>query len=251
MAEKKRLPVWTRVLLVFLGLLALFTLGFVIWGSTPAKPMPEALTALQSDSTVMVQTGKWLVFTPLASQPVTGLIIYPGGRVDYRAYAPAAHQIAVQGYLVVIVHVPLNLAVFNPAAAASVIAAFPEIQHWSVGGHSLGGSMAANFVHSHPGTVQGLVLWASYPAGSDDLSSSGLKVLSISGTLDGLSTPARIEASRALLPADTAFVPIEGGDHAQFGWYGPQAGDNPAKISREDQQSQIVQATINFLFGLK
>jgi pimeloyl-ACP methyl ester carboxylesterase len=251
MPEQKRLPVWTRILLAFLGLLAIFTLGFVIWGSTPAKPMPEALAALQSDPAVMVETGKWLVFTPLTSRPVTGLIIYPGGRVDYRAYAPAAHQIAAQGYLVVIVHVPLNLAVFNPAAAVDVIAAFPEIQHWSVGGHSLGGSMAANFVRSHPGIVQGLVLWASYPASSDDLSSSGLKVLSISGMLDGLSTPAKIEASRALLPADTSFVPIDGGDHAQFGWYGPQAGDNPATISRENQQSQIVQATLNFLAGLK
>jgi len=251
MAEKKHLSFWNWILLASLGLLAMFTIGFVIWGSTPAKPMPESLIALQSDSAVKIETGKWLVFTPLASQPTTGFIIYPGGRVDYRAYSPTAHQIAAQGYLVVIVHVPLNLAVFNPAAAADVIAAFPEIQHWVVGGHSLGGSMAANFVHSHPGTVQGLVLWASYPSGSDDLSLSRLKVLSISGTLDGLSTPAKIEASRPLLPADTAFVFIVGGDHAQFGWYGPQSGDNPATISREVQQNQIVKVTLDFLTGMK
>ncbi|MBE3067162.1 MAG: alpha/beta hydrolase [Chloroflexi bacterium] len=251
MAEKQRLSAFTRILLVFLGLLAVLAIGFVIWGLTPAKPMAEALTALQLDSAVTVETGKWLILAPQASRPTTGFIIYPGGRVDYRAYAPAAHQIAAQGNLVVIVHVPLNLAVFNPGAAAEVIAAYPEILHWAVGGHSLGGSMAANYVHSHPGTVQGLVLWASYPAGSDDLSSSGLKVLSISGTLDGLSTPTKIEASRVLLPADTIFVPIEGGDHAQFGWYGPQSGDNPATISREDQQNQIVQATLEFLIGLK
>jgi pimeloyl-ACP methyl ester carboxylesterase len=251
MAEKKHIRVWPRILLGFLGLVIVVVLGFVIWGSIPAKPMPEALSALQSDEKVQVETGKWLVFKPLTSHLTTGFIFYPGGRVDYRAYAPAAHQIAALGYLVVIVHMPLNLAVFNPAAAAEVIAAFPEIQHWIVGGHSLGGSMAANFAHSHPGTVWGLVLWASYPAGSDDLSSSMMKVLSISGTLDGLSTPTKIETSRALLPADTIYVPIEGGDHAQFGWYGPQAGDNPATISREDQQNQIVQATLNFLAGLK
>jgi hypothetical protein len=29
-------------------------------------------------------------------------------------------------------------------------------------------------------------------------------------------------------------VSIEGGNHAQFGWYGPQEGDNPATISREE-----------------
>jgi pimeloyl-ACP methyl ester carboxylesterase len=225
--------------------------GFILWGETPAKPMPEALTALQPDALVGVTTGKWLIFEPVNSLPETGFIIYPGGRVDYRAYAPAAHQIAAQGYLVVIIHVPLNLAVLDPAVASSVIAAYPQIKHWAVGGHSLGGTMAANFVHAHPGVVQGLVLWASYPAGRDNLSASAVKVLSISGMLDGLSTPAKIEASRPLLPAGTTFVPIQGGDHAQFGWYGPQSGDNPATISRADQQSQIVQATLDFLVGLK
>jgi hypothetical protein len=54
-----------------------------------------------------------------------------------------------------------------------------------------------------------------------------------------------------LLPTDATFVPIQGGDHAQFGWYGPQPGDNPASISREIQQAQIVQATEDFLKSLK
>ena len=251
MSEKKRLPLWMRIILAVIGLLVLLSAAFVIWGSTPAKPMPEALAALQSDAKVTVTSGKWLVFSPNGSQPTSGFIIYPGGRVDYRAYAPAAHQIAAQGSLVVVMHMPLNLAVFDIGEAAAVMAAYPGITHWAVGGHSLGGSMAANFAHSHPQSVQGLVLWASYPAGSDNLSQSGLKVLSISGTLDGLSTPAKIAASHALLPADTVWVPIQGGDHAQFGWYGPQAGDNPASISREEQQQQIIQATAELLAALK
>jgi dienelactone hydrolase len=251
MSEKKYIPVWIRILLGVLGLMAALVLAFVIWGSTPAKPMPEALAVLQSDSVVTVETGKWLVFNPHASNPTTGFIFYPGGRVDYRAYAPAAYQIAAQGCLVVIVHVPLNLAVFNPGAAAAVIAAYPQIQHWAIGGHSLGGSMAANFVHTHPGVAAGLVLWASYPAVSNDLSRSGVHVLSISGTLDGLSTPEKIAASVPLLPADTTWVAIKGGDHAQFGWYGAQSGDNLATISREEQQAQIVKATVTFLQLLK
>jgi len=171
--------------------------------------------------------------------------------VDYRSYAPAAHSIAAQGYLVVITRAPLNLAVLHPGAASDVIRAYPEIKHWAIGGHSLGGTMAANFADTHPGSVEALILWASYPASSDNLSQTGLKVLSISGALDGLSTPAKIEASRALLPADTVWVSIEGGDHAQFGWYGPQSGDNPATISREEQQAQIIQATVQFLVQLK
>jgi pimeloyl-ACP methyl ester carboxylesterase len=251
MAKKKRLLVWAWLLLAALSLLVVLVVGFVIWGSTPSKPMPEAMAVIQSNSTVRVTTGKWLVFQPANVQTSTGFIFYPGGHVDYRAYAPAAKAITEQGYLVVIVPMPLNLAVFNTGAALDVMTAYPGIQHWAVGGHSLGGSMAANFAHSHPGSVQGLVLWASYPAGSDNLSSSGLRVLSISGTRDGLSTPTKIEDSHALLPSDATFVPIQGGDHAQFGWYGPQPGDNPAAISREVQQAQIIQATVDFLKTLK
>jgi pimeloyl-ACP methyl ester carboxylesterase len=251
MPEKKRNAVWSRFLLAVLSLLAVLMLGFAAWGSTPARPMPEALAALQSTAQVTVTTGRWLTFQPAGVQPSTGFIFYPGGHVDYRAYAPAALAIAKEGYLVVIPHMPLNLAVLNLGAAAGVISAHPEISHWAIGGHSLGGSMAANFVFTHPSAADGLVLWASYPAASNNLGQAGVRVLSISGTLDGLSTPGKIAASRSLLPANTVWVPIPGGDHAQFGWYGPQSGDNPATISREEQQQQIVQATISFLESLK
>jgi len=240
-----------KILLIVLGALALVVAGFVVWGETPAQPMPEALAALQSDTQVTVSTGPWITFTPATVQPQTGLIFYPGGRVDYRAYAPQAHAIAAQGYLVVIVHVPLNLAVFDINAALAVMAAHPEVQHWAVGGHSLGGSMAASFAYSHPGAAAGLVLWASYPASNNDLSASGLKVVSVSGTRDGLATPAKIAASVPLLPADTTWAPIAGGDHAGFGWYGPQSGDNPATVSRAEQTAQTVQATVALLASLK
>lgn len=225
--------------------------GFVVWGETPAQPMPEALAALQSDGLVNVTSDRWLTFSPAGSQPTTGLIIYPGGRVDYRSYAPAAHQIASQGYLVVIVRMPLNLAVLNPGAATDVIIAHPEIANWSIGGHSLGGAMAANFANKHPDQIQGLALWAAYPASSDDLSNSGLSVISIFGTLDGLATIDKIDLSRSLLPADTIWLSITGGNHAQFGWYGDQSGDNPAKISRVTQQDQVISATLALLENLK
>jgi dienelactone hydrolase len=170
--------------------------------------------------------------------------------VDPRAYAPEANMIAARGYLVVIVPMPLNLAVFNPNAAADIIAAYPGIQTWAVGGHSLGGAMAANFVYTHPDSVQGLILWASYPASNNNLSQYRIRVTSISATLDGLSTPEKIAASKLILPADTTWVVITGGDHAGFGWYGPQSGDNPATITREDQQAQIVEATLALLVYL-
>ena len=226
--------------------------GFVAWAEAVPAPEPTALAAMLSGPDVQVSTDRWLAFAPAGPlTATTGLVFYPGGKVDPRAYAPQAHAIAAAGFLVVIVPVPLHLAILAPEAAAPVLAAYPSISHWAVGGHSLGGVMAAHFAHAHPQSVQGLALWASYPQAGDDLSQRALAVVSISGSRDGLSTPAKIEASRPLLPASTTWVVIEGGNHGQFGWYGPQTGDNPAAIDHAAQQAQTVAATVALLQGLK
>lgn len=239
-----------RAFIALLIVLLLAVAGFAAWAYTPLGPMPEALAALQSDATIQVATSPWLTFTPVGSQPTTGFIIYPGGRVDARSYAPVARAIAERGYLVVIVPMPFNLAVFNPAAADKVIAAHPEIRRWAVGGHSLGGAMAANYAYTHPDAVQGLILWAAYPAGNNSLAGRSLFVTSIYATADGLATREKIDASRPLLPPGTRYVVIEGGNHAGFGWYGPQRGDGQAMISRAEQQAQVVGATVTLLAEL-
>ena len=239
-----RLKKWWWLLLL---LPVLAVAAFVIWAGTGPGPMPEALAALESDAQVRVETEPWLAFRPANQDPTTGLILYPGGRVDPRAYAPAARALTEDGHLVVIVEMPLNLAFFAPGRAADVMTAFPGVENWAVGGHSLGGAMAANYAHGNPETVHGLVLWASYPAGSDDLSGYQLAASSIYGTQDGLATGDEIVASRPLLPPNTQWTAIEGGNHAQFGWYGPQPGDNEATISRGEQQAQVVATTLELL----
>jgi pimeloyl-ACP methyl ester carboxylesterase len=177
-----------------------------------------------------------------------GLVIYPGGRVDPRSYAPLARTIAEAGYLVVIPPMPLDLAVLAPDRASDVMAAYPEIEQWVLGGHSLGGAMAAKYAHDNPSLVSGLVLWAAYPADSDSLKGLAIPVLSIYGTEDmGLDG---IEAGRDLLPDETQWVVMEGGNHAQFGWYGDQRGDGEATISRIEQQERIADETLAFLEGL-
>ena len=228
-------------------ILMFLAVGFAMWALAGPGAMDEARASLISDSAVDVDADGTLVFTPAGSDPATGLIIYPGGRVDPAAYAPLAREIAAQGFLVAIVPMPLNLAVLGPDRALEVIDAFPEITTWAIGGHSLGGAMAANFAAGHPGLVEGLALWAAYPAAADDLSGQELVVSSVYGTNDGLTSLEDIRDSEALLPPDTRWTEIQGGNHAQFGWYGPQSGDNPADISREDQQAQIVQATLEML----
>lgn len=233
------------LLLLLMPVLALA--GFVLWANTPLGPMPEAVAALQSDEVVQVEMKLWFVFRPKNQVVTTGLILYPGGRIDPRSYAPAGRAISAEGYLVVIVPMPLNLAVIASERATAVIAAFPEVRCWAIGGHSLGGAMAARYTYQHPKAVQGLVLWAAYPASSDDLSERNLAVVSIYGSLDGLAAEASIASSRALLPPTTRWVNIEGGNHAQMGWYGPQTGDRAATINREEQQKAVVSATVEFL----
>jgi len=232
------------------ALLLVICAGFTLWAYTPAPPAPEALAALRPDGQIDVDVGRWIVFRPLGAAPTTGFIFYPGGRVNARAYAPAARALAAQGYLVVIVKMPFNLAVFAPESADAVIAAYPSVTRWAIGGHSLGGAMAARYAYRHPEAVRGLVLWAAYPAAGDDLSARDLSVVTIYGTRDGLATSDKIEASRRLLPPSARWVPIEGGNHAQFGWYGEQAGDLPATISRAEQQAQIITATMALLASL-
>ncbi len=235
-------------LLVPLILIVLVLGGFSVWAYTPLGPMPEAYTALISDNQVRIERqGDWWGFTPATEQVSTGLIIYPGGRVDWRSYAPLAKGIAERGYFVALVPMPFNLAVFSPQKGAEVIKVNPQIRFWAIGGHSLGGAMAANFVFQNPAMVQGLVLWASYPAQNNSLKDLPLQVISIYGSEDGLATVEVVEASRNRLPDHTRWVIIAGGNHAQFGWYGNQPGDGEGLISREDQQLIVVAETVRFL----
>lgn len=235
------------VALVFVFVVA--AVGFVAWAGTPSGALlPTVPPALESGAGVTVSNDHWLTFAPADSDASrTGFIFYPGGRVLAEAYAPVLRQIAEAGYLVVAPAMPLNLAVLAPETASKVMDAHPEIEHWVIGGHSLGGAMAATYAHAHPERVDGLVLWASYPQDSDSLAETGMTVASIYGTLDGVASLDNIDASRGDFPTDAAFVAIEGGNHAQFGDYGDQSGDNPATITRAEQQVQAAAATLTVL----
>ena len=241
----KKMLKWIGIIL--LAAIVLGSAGFVLWAETPSQPRQAALDALKSDSQVTVtDTGKYITFEPASGSATTGFIFYPGGHVEYRAYAPILHQIAAQGIFVALVPVRLNLAFFDTEAGAPVIKDFPQIKVWATGGHSLGGVASALFAQNHP-EIRGIIFWASYPA-DDKLKNSGIKMLSIYGTQDGgLENGAKIEQYKAFQPADTVFVVIDGGNHGQFGDYGPQPGDKPATISPQEQWQQTTAATVRFL----
>lgn len=236
---------WRLILGIIAAVLLVVGVVGYVWLNDLADPMPETESAMVSSETVSVATEPWLTFAP--PEPAdTGFIFYPGGRVSAQAYAPPLRALAEAGYLGVITPMPFGLAVLSPDAADDVIAAYPEIERWVIGGHSLGGAMAAQHAAGRA-EIAGLVLWAAYPPGGVDLGEHEAQVTSIFATEDGLATVAEIEASAAQLPADTTFVEIDGGNHAQFGWYGEQDGDGQATISRESQQQQVIAATLDLI----
>lgn len=222
---------------------------FISWARNAYPASDIALQALESDDLVVVKEESGLItFEPVNPQSDIGFIFYPGGRVDYRAYAPILHQIAARGYFVALVPVPLNMAIFNTNAASQVMELFPNIQHWVVSGHSLGGVAAASYASAHLGEIDGLVIWASYP-GNDSLKDTNIKALTIYGTknMDG---DTQLNISQSRLPESAQFITIEGGNHAQFGSYGPQKGDSPATITAEEQWAQATEITVQFLESL-
>ena len=245
-----------RGLIVAIGVLLLVIIAGSLIATTVATSshmaQGQALAALESDSIVTVtddaNTG-WITFMPTATTPTTGYILYPGGWVDPRAYALLARDIAAKGYQVTLVPMPLNLAVTNFNVANQVINAFPDITSWAIGGHSLGGAMAAQFIASNPGAVEGLALYAAYPAESTDLSNAPIAATSVYGDNDGVADINDVLGAATRLPPDTVFVLVPGGNHTQFGSYGEglQSGDNPAGISADEQRQITVQATTDML----
>ena len=238
-----------RKLLVPLMAAALVTiaaLSFFIYVSGYSRADDIAVAALQSgDGVAVSQENGCIVFQPEGTKPKAGLIFYPGGKVETAGYAPLMRAVAERGYACVLPKMPFNLAVFDANAADRLIKAYPEISSWFVGGHSLGGSMAASWCAGNLDRCGGLVLLASYSA--SDLSRSGLPVLVITGSKDGVLNRAKFESSRANLPADAQFLEIAGGNHAQFGDYGQQKDDGDAGITASQQQVAAAEAIDSFI----
>lgn len=242
---------WRQFGLTALVLFMAIIIVMLVWAANPAEPEDMAMDSMNSSQDVLFEEiNDWLVFRPRDAETETGFIFYPGGRVDYRAYAPLAKQIAEEGFTTIVVPMPLNFAFLGINRASEVIQTFPEIEHWAVGGHSLGGAMAAEYTKSNPSAIEGLILWAAYPGDNNDLSEADVKVASIFASNDGLATPQEITDSQQRLPSDAVYTSIPGGNHAGFGWYGTQSGDGQAEISKTSQQDQITDATVDLLESL-
>ena len=224
-------------------------LGLLVY-LKPLSADPIAVKALDDGNGVTVEVSRASIrFTPTDERAV-GLAFYPGAKVDPQAYAHVLRPVTEAGFTVVIFKQPYNLAILDSDAANAVIGDRDDtIDRWAVGGHSLGGAMASSYAESDRDELVGLLLYAAYPV-RDMSARTGLAVMSVSGTNDGLATPADIDEHKPDLPASTEYVPIDGAVHSFFGDYGLQNGDGTPAISRTDAQRQIAEASIRFLESL-
>lgn len=243
----KSIPKKRTLWIVIIAVFVIISIWGIQWATFARQPLPDAVAALDNDAVVAVTTGPWLIFSPAQSSPTTGFIFYPGGRIDPRGYAPLMREIASRGYLVVVPEMPLNMAVFSPNIAGDIINDFPSINNWVIAGHSVGGTMAAQYAKNHRDVIDGLMIWASYPAGNADLSGSDIPVVSIYGSLDPRVNEFSVADRKNLLPDTTHYIQIEGGDHHQFGSYETEPENDHATISRASQHEQIIAATLEIL----
>ncbi len=162
-----------------------------------------------------------------------GFIFYPGGKVEYTAYIPLMASLAKKDIMCVLLKMPFNLAVLDIDGADGIKEMFPEIQNWYLGGHSLGGSMAASYLSENVNEYEGLVLLGSYSTA--DLSKESIEVLSVFGSEDKVMNKEKYEDYKSNMPEEFTEVVIDGGCHAYFGMYGEQEGDGTPTITNEEQ----------------
>ena len=255
-------------LLVGTLLVVLAVVGFIVWAGTTKQSVPgpdamKALEAIESNSAVEVKYGDWFVIRPTAVKPTAGLIIYPGAHSAVRGYVNVMTKVAEAGYLVVTPKMPLGYAFLAPDRAEDVYDAYPEIKHWFLSGHSLGGAMAGSYAYNNADKLAGLIFLDSYPPEGNSLSESEVPVMLIHRAKPDGELPQIYEVKNSLYPESTEWVPVLGGDHGQFGdnvggmyqeldavfafLEGMNKQEWAATISRAEQQAIISEAIIDWI----
>lgn len=247
-ARPRRRRVWRWVFGILGGLVVAAVAGVLVWSQVGVMSAEaEPLAAVRADERIAISDdAAGIVLAPASGASGEGLVFIPGAKVDPWAYAAILSGLVTEDDLTVVITKPwLNLAFFDPRSLSTVTDLAPGVGSWLVGGHSLGGVRACQLAPD----AAGLVLFGSYCA--NDLSQSGLPVVSISGSEDGLSTPQKIADARPNLPADAVMVEIPGAAHASFGAYGPQAGDGTPTATAAEVEAVVVQQVADLARALR
>ncbi len=240
--KKSHKKLWLIISGIILLVLLLIISGLAIYVNIYNHADDYAYTYLESSEEITVsEDSKTIKFEPKNYN--TGFIFYPGGKVEATAYAPLMYKLAENNILGIIVKMPFNLAVFNVNGADGIKDAYTGFDNWYIGGHSLGGAMAASYVAKHINDFQGLILLGAYSL--EDISSSNLNVLTIYGENDGVLDRDKYATCLNNLPSNYLELVIAGGCHSYFGSYGIQNGDGTPTITKEEQLDMTVDFITN------
>ena len=223
------------VILLALGLIQIFT-----YRATPEAKETWNVAAFE-------QKNNWTHFEVTGEKKGT-FIFYTGAMVEPQAYAKLADDLAKEGIEVYLISSQLNLPVLDNGTMATIVKE-EHLDKVFLGGHSLGGGVSTvegkNLNENQK--VAGLILLASYPDKSTDISGTQIPVLSITASNDKILNQDKYEDAKSRLPESTIYTTIEGGNHSGFGLYGQQNGDGTATMSAQEQQKQLVQLIKQFI----
>ncbi len=236
-----------KVIISIIVAVAVIAVGCVWYMADGYKPYYPAMTEFLVSNKIVVQTiesdTNKTVYT--SDETDYGLIFYPGARIEHEAYEPLMKACAAKGIKCVLVEMPLNMAFFNINAADNVQQMYPEVEHWYIGGHSLGGAMASAYLDKNVDKFDGLILLASYSA--TDLSDTNLRVLSVLADKDEILNTDKYNTNKSNLPEDFTEETIKGGCHAYFGMYGKQDGDGIPTLTNQEQIMYTAQLISDFI----
>lgn len=246
-----------RRLLSLMGILALIALGFgagVFYMLLPRTPVVlhqdaviEGVASSDIRSELKQDAGAYIDIQPVG-EATTLFIFYPGGLVRPQAYEWLGVALAPLGVRTVIPVFTADLAVTAPNRATQLLEKLGTYERVVIGGHSLGGAMAARYALKNSDKLEGLVLMAAFSAESDNLSSLNLSVLVLAAEHDGLATLQEVKAGLPRLPSNATLQQIDGAVHSFFGRYGPQRGDGVPTVSRTEAEAEIISSLTAF-FG--
>ena len=240
--RKKKVKIRYRIIIAILYSLVLFMGTSIIYFMVYYHADESVKGYLQNSESVKVSENDTAWFFDGEGSD-KALIFYPGGKVEESAYAPILHKLAEKGVDCFLVKMPFRMAIFGVNKADDIITAY-DYDEFYIGGHSLGGTMAASYAAGHSHDLRGVIMFAAY---STDELDDNLKYLSIYGSCDEVMSRNSYEKYKSNWPKGAMELVIDGGNHSQFGNYGFQKGDGEARISREEQEDRTVEAILEFL----
>jgi pimeloyl-ACP methyl ester carboxylesterase len=244
---------WPKIRRIWIGTGVTVTVAFVSWSLIAYRASQEGRQAAVSDAAVrVIEDGGIWTFEPanlLLFEPT--LVFFPGALVDPRAYAPLARHVAATNRRVVIIELPRRGA-FGGADSAELDARIQRTLERIdgpivLGGHSRGAVVAVRVAAREHPSIVGLVLVGTTHPRDQDLSGLRIPVTKIVGTRDGLASPEKVRANSPLLPVQTRWVWIEGGNHSQFGWYGFQPMDRRPRVDADSQRKAMISEILELL----